>query len=132
MKIGERYTKKMLVTEEMLATQVFKEAPNVFGTPSLVAFIEKTAHEAMSDLLADGQTSVGIDIWLEHSSPTPLGMCVSCEVELVEFEDIFTIFSVKAYDESGLICNCTHKRAIVGKHRIEEKAEKKSNKEDTK
>ena len=130
MKIGERYTKETSVTKEMLATQAFKEAPSVYGTPSLVAFIEKTAHEAMSGLLADGQTSVGMEIWLEHSSPTPLGMRVSCEVELTEFEKIFATFSVKAYDESGLICKCTHKRAIVERERIEAKAERKRDKED--
>jgi len=109
----------------MAADSSGDSVPHVYGTPSLVAFIEGTAHEALKSELVPGQTSVGAFIKLEHSSPTPIGMEVRCEVKLVSRDGIMAHFEAEAFDSGGRICTCSHSRAIVIKEKIEAKAQRK-------
>lgn len=125
MKIGDTFSRSITVTEEMAATRAVEGVPYVYGTPSLVAFIEGTAHEALKDEFAEGQTSVGMTLELEHTSPTPIGMAVRCDVTLLSREGVLADFDAKAYDEAGLICVCKHRRAIVMRDKIVAKAQKK-------
>lgn len=121
----KKYRSEIVVTPSMSAIMAIEEAPNVYGTPSLVAFIEKSCHEAINELISGDRTSVGLDFDLRHFSPTPIGMKVVCEVEVQEIDGIFITFNVVVLDESGPVCECIHKRAIVDKSRIESKAKRK-------
>ncbi len=125
MKGGEIYSKQITVTEDMAASHAVEGAPHVYGTPSLVALIEATAHEALKDELEPGQTSVGMTIELIHSSPTPIGMQVRCDVKLTSREGIVAHFDVEAFDAAGSICTAKHSRAIVVMDKIVAKAERK-------
>jgi len=125
--VGETYSKKVTVTEEMAATRAVEGVPHVYGTPSLVGLIEATAHEALKDEFELGQTSVGTSIELVHSSPTPIGMEVRCDVKLTSREGIFAHFEVEAFDAAGSICAAKHSRAIVVRDKIVATAEKKRN-----
>lgn len=125
MEIGDIYSATLIVTEEMAASRAVDGVPHVFGTPYLVGFMEETAHKALLDDFEVGETSVGLALNLEHSSPTPIGMNVRCDVKLVERNGILVDFEINAFDDAGSICSCTHRRAIVQRERIEAKAEKK-------
>jgi len=109
----------------MAASRVVEGVPHVYGTPSLVALIEAAAHEALRDEFEPGQTSVGMSIELIHSSPTPIGAEVRCDVKLTAREGIFAHFEVEAFDTAGSICTAKHSRAIVAMDKIVAKAEKK-------
>jgi len=123
--IGKVHCCTIEATEEMAACNAVAGVPHVYGTPSLVTLIERTAHETVADSLSEGQTTVGCTIDLNHSSPTPIGMKVECRATLVKQEGIMLYFEVEALDEAGRICECKHSRAIVEKARIEAKAAKK-------
>jgi fluoroacetyl-CoA thioesterase len=125
MKGGEIYSKRITVTEEMDASRAVEGVPHVYGTPSLVALIEATAHEALKDEFEPGQTSVGMSIELVHSSPTPIGMDVRCDVKLTSRKGIIADFDVEVFDAAGSICTAKHSRAIVLMDKILAKAERK-------
>ena len=47
--------------------------PNVFATSRLVAFMEMAATRLMKPLLEPGQHSVGVEVSIKHTAPTPVG-----------------------------------------------------------
>ena len=122
MEIGKVHSCRIQVTGDMAACNAVAGVPHVFGTPSLVTLIERTAHEAVAGELGKGATTVGCMLELSHTSPTPIGMEVECRAVLVRQEGAMLSFEVEAEDRAGRICTCKHTRAIVEKKRIEAKA----------
>ena len=62
---------------------------------------------------------------MSHVSPTPVGMKVTCETELIQSDRRKLVFSVKAFDEKGLIGEGTHERFIVDNQPFLEKCRDK-------
>ncbi|MCF0168738.1 MAG: thioesterase, partial [Bacteroidales bacterium] len=54
---------------------------------------------------------------------TPMGMHVWAETEVTEIDRRKVTFSVKAYDERGLIGEGTHERFIIDVEKFQSKAE---------
>ncbi len=129
LEVGMRGHYELVVEEAQLACNVGSGRVRVFATPMMIAAIEKTASESVADALDEGRTTVGIQIDVSHVAATPLGMRVTVETELtkVSANGKILTFSVRAEDESGLIGEGTHQRAVVAKERFEEKAESKRN-----
>ncbi|MBR0073229.1 MAG: thioesterase family protein [Bacteroidales bacterium] len=96
----------------------------VFATPSLVAFMEQTAHTSIERLLPEGTTSVGIEIDVKHLKATPLGMRVRCRSTLIVSDGRRLVFSIEAYDEVGKIGEASHTRFVVDSQRFMAKLKK--------
>lgn len=97
---------------------------DVFATPAMIALMEKTAWESVAPYLNDNEGTVGIHLDVSHDAPTPLGMTVTCESELVKIDGRKLVFSVLAKDAKGtIIGRGTHERFII----IEDKFQKKAN-----
>lgn len=129
MEPGIKGKKKFKVTKEWLATEVGSGKVNVFATPMMIAAIENTAASSVEAELDEGKTSVGTRINVSHVAATPEGMDVRVETELTGIDGKKLTFKVSAYDETGLIGEGTHDRAIVDKAHFEEKAKSKAHKE---
>lgn len=127
MQVGLKGTRKFVVTEEMLANKVGSGLVAVFATPMMIANIEGTAAESVAAELGEGKTTVGTLVNVTHVAATPLNMEVSFETILSEISENGKIltFSVKAFDETGLIGEGIHQRAIVDKVRFEQRANEK-------
>ncbi|MBQ6725199.1 MAG: thioesterase family protein [Bacteroidales bacterium] len=97
----------------------------VFATPSLVAFMEQTAHTSVEKLLPEGLTTVGAEIDVKHLKATPLGMQVRCHSTLVETDGRRLVFNIEAYDEVAKIGEAVHIRYIVDSKRFMDKLGKK-------
>ena len=55
--------------------------------------------------------------------PTPLGMTITCESELVEIDGRKLVFSVSAKDEKGtVIGRGTHERFVILEEKFQEKS----------
>jgi predicted thioesterase len=87
--------------------------PPVFSTPRLIARLERTAHEAVYPLLAEGQTTVGSLVNVRHMAPTPVGMQVTFRAELLEVDRRRLKFRVEAWDEIEKIAEGEHERFII-------------------
>lgn len=98
----------------------------VLATPALVELMERTAWESIADELEAGQTTVGTFMGIEHTAPTPIGMMVRCESELVAIDRRALTFALQAFDETGAIATAEHKRFIVDADRFQDKADAKS------
>ena len=96
--------------------------PKVFATSKMIALMEIAASRVLKKLLASGECSVGIEININHVSPTSIGAKVKAQAILIEIVDNIFIFTVKAFDESGLIGEGIHKRSIVDIERLEKGA----------
>lgn len=116
---GESFT---LVEREDTALEVGSGSLFVYATPCLAALMEGAACEAIEEALPEGKTSVGTELCLSHLSATPVGLEVRAEAEVTAVEGNTVSFAIHAYDEAGLIGECTHKRVIVNKDRFLEKA----------
>ena len=90
----------------------------VYGTPSLVAFLETAAVNAVAGKLGPGETTVGTWIEVSHLAATPVGAEVSAEAELVGVEGRKLAFTIVAHDDRNKIGECRHHRMIVSRERF--------------
>src|SRR5438477_10230061 len=60
--------------------------PAVLSTPNLVGLLERTARETLQPFLEPNERTVGIELDLRHSAPTPLGQNVTCTVRIIHVE----------------------------------------------
>lgn len=116
---------ELLVDENYTAKTMGSGTLEVFATPAMIALMEKTAWKSVQDHLEEGQGTVGIALDVKHVAATPLGMKVCCESLLIQIDGKKLTFSVKAYDEVGLIGEGTHERFIVMNEKFQNKANEK-------
>ena len=60
-----------------------------------------------------------------HGGCSPVGMKITCETELTKVDGRALTFSVKAFDEAGLIGEGEHERFIVYNEKFQAKADAK-------
>ena len=100
---------------------------DVFATPAMIALMENTAYESVAGELEEGNGTVGTALNVKHVAATPVGMKVTCETELIKVDGRALTFSVKAYDECGLIGEGEHERFIIMNEKFQAKANAKKN-----
>ena len=122
MESGLKFTLEKVVTNEMTARNMASGTLDVFATPSMIALIEETAWKSVAQELEEGMGTVGISLNVEHVAPTPVGMKVRCETELVKVDGRKLDFKVEVYDECDLIGKGTHSRFIVNNDKFQVKA----------
>nr|MDE6833680.1 thioesterase family protein [Ruminococcus sp.] len=101
-------TAEIIVSENELAVTVGSGNLKVFATPCMVALMEKSACNCLSEYMEDDDTTVGTEINVRHLSATPKGMKVTATATLTEVNGREFVFSVKAFDEAGLIGEGVH------------------------
>ena len=107
-----------IVEEKHTALALGSGSLLVYGTPALVALMEAAACEAIASTLAQGVTTVGTKIEVEHIAATPVGLKVWAEATLKEKKGRIYIFDIQAYDETGLIGKGYHERAALDAQRF--------------
>ena len=119
--VGMRGTASTVVERADTALEVGSGSLLVYATPCMVALMEGAACEAIAQALSEEKTSVGIELNLQHTSATPVGMEVSAYAEVTAVDGNIVTFSITATDEAGNIGTCTHKRAIISTQRFLDK-----------
>lgn len=123
--IGTMGHQEMTVTEALTAVQIGSGMVRVFATPMMVALIEKAASLSVQPFLEEGQSTVGTLVNVSHCSATPVGMRVWADTEVTLVDRRRVVFSVKAFDERGLIGEGTHERFIIDIEKFTRKAAEK-------
>jgi len=129
---GLRHTQTIVVDEHLTVPAVsraftgFADMPEVFATAFLVGFVEWACIEALKPYLLDGQNTVGTHVYLSHVAPTPMGMKVTAQVELVEVKGRTLRFRVDCYDECDLIGSGFHERTVIDTVRFMAKVREKA------
>lgn len=126
LELGIKCERTMTVREEDTAISMCSGAMHVLATPVMICLMEETAFLSVNDKLESGMGTVGTDVNIKHISPTPVGMEIRCESELVGINGRALTFSVKAYDKYGLIGEGTHERFIIDEKKFQQKCDQKS------
>ena len=113
METGMKGTKTLTVTPEMTAERVGSGLLPVYATPMMIAEMENVSSMSVAPYLQEGEGTVGTKINVSHVSATPVGMEVRIETELTEIDRRRLVFSVRAYDEAGLIGEGEHERFVI-------------------
>jgi fluoroacetyl-CoA thioesterase len=124
-KLGSEAEAIQIVTQDDIASILGDKGdifPKVFATSKMVALMEIASSRVLKKFLSIGECSVGIEININHVSPTTIGAKVRAQAILIDFVDNVFTFTVQASDESGLIGEGTHKRSIVNIERLEKGA----------
>lgn len=114
-----------MVSEANSAKTMGSGTLDVFATPAMIALMELTAWKSVAEHLDEGCGSVGTLLNVTHDAPTPLGMKVWCESELVEVDGRRLVFQVEAFDEKGKIGGGRHERFVIQNEKFQAKANKK-------
>ena len=125
LKEGIKGYKEIVVTEDRTARAVCSGALDVFATPCMIALMENTSFESVLPELDEGCGTVGTALNVTHVAATPVGMKVRCETELIKVDGRALTFSVKAFDECGLIGEGQHERFVIFEEKFQQKADAK-------
>ena len=125
LKIGTKNQVELLVLKEHTAKVIQSGGLEVLATPVLIAVMEKCAWQSVQADLEEGTDTVGTAIEMKHLSPTPIGLTVRCESELISVNGRELSFRIEAFDTDGKIGEAIHKRFIVKKDSLQDKANRK-------
>lgn len=125
LKVGLKNSAEKIVGEDDTALKVGSGSLKVLATPILTALMEKSATDLLEKILPEEFTSVGISLNIQHVAPTPVGLKIFAQAEIVEVDGRKIIFKVSANDEVEEIGRGTHERFIVDRKKFFAKAEKK-------
>ena len=120
--VGMKGEVSTLAEREDTAVEVGSGDLLVYATPCMAALMEGAACEAIADALKEGQTTVGTELNIQHTSATPVGLEVRAEAEVIAVDGKVITFSLKAWDEAGEIGSGTHKRVLVNSQKFLDKA----------
>ena len=97
----------------------------LLATTAVAALVEKTCWQAIAPELELGMTTVGTSLQLAHTAPTPIGMVVQCDCEVLEVTDRRVRFGFRVYDDVTEVAGGEHERYLVDAERFLKKAESK-------
>ena len=118
--VGTKFTCEEVVTPQRTAASVSSGLLPVYGTPYMLALMENAAQSAIAPFLEEGRGSVGTHLDVFHNAPTPIGMTVRAEAEVVSVSENGKMidFIVRAWDDAGPIGEGKHTRAIIHNERF--------------
>jgi fluoroacetyl-CoA thioesterase len=113
---------ELTVTDADTALAMHSGEVAVLSTPRIVALCEEASMQAVSGRLAQGETTVGHTVQLDHVAPTRVGTAVRAEATLKKVEGRRLTFAVAVSDTRGLVAAGKITRVIVATDRFMEKA----------
>ncbi|MCM1493697.1 MAG: thioesterase family protein [Muribaculaceae bacterium] len=130
LEVGIRGHKELVVTDEQTAKHMNSGAMRVYATPCMVALMEYAAFDSVRPMLGEGCGTVGTALNIRHVASTPVGMKVCCDSELIRIDGRALTFSVKVYDEKGLVGEGEHERFIIYEDKFQAKTDGKLERQD--
>ena len=119
---GLSATASMVVADDDTAIALHTGDVAVVATPRVVTLAEEATVHAVEGELADGETTVGYRVQLDHLAPTAVGGKVLAEATLEAVESRRLTFRVSVSDGRGLVAAGRITRVVVERSRFLEKA----------
>ena len=98
------------VGKDNTAAAVGSGSLEVFGTPCMIALMEKATVNAVAPYLENDETTVGTQINVSHCKASAVGAVITARAELSEVQGRKLVFDVSAVDDKG---------DVIGEGRIE-------------
>lgn len=110
-------------------TAFCRDMPEVLATGYLVGMMELACvHGMMPFLDWPREQSLGTMVSFQHLAPTPPGMRLRIEGEVLEVDGKRVRFRVQAWDDVERICEGTHERCVIDPVRFNARVERKNGK----
>ncbi len=93
--------------------KVGEEQLQIYSTPALLDDIESSCAEIIQQQSKSGDTSVGIEVTINHTAPVPVKSRVSLEITVDEVNGRLFVFNISCRDNSEVIATAQHKRMCV-------------------
>lgn len=111
----------LTVTDDDTAIHFASGDVPVLATPRLIALCEEAAILAITGQQKPGETTVGMQVQIDHLAPTAVGHLVTAEARVEEVQGRRVVFKVSARDERGLIAAGRVTRVMVERERFLDK-----------
>ena len=98
------------VGEDNTAVAIGSGSLEVFGTPCMIALMEKATVNAVAPFLENDETTVGTQINVSHCKASAVGTVITARAQLREAQGRKLVFDVSALDDTG---------AVIGEGSIE-------------
>lgn len=115
-------TCELVVTDADTAIALLTGDVPVLATPRVISLAEEASIRAVDGELAEGTTSVGYRVQLDHLAPTAVGGRVRADATLESIEGRRLTFRVSVSDGHGLVAAGRITRVVVERLRFLEKA----------
>jgi fluoroacetyl-CoA thioesterase len=116
------------VSPKLTAPHIGSGSLSVYATPAMAALVEHTCASMISQLLPQGQTSVGVEIHIRHLAPTPVNGVVRIRAEIVAVEKNLISFNAQIFDQVELVGEVNHRRAVIEVDRFLKRVHAKASK----
>jgi predicted thioesterase len=103
----------VIVNETNTASKLGSGSLPVFGTPAMIALMERAAVNALRPHLDAGQDSVGVAVNVKHVAATPMGKQVRAEAQVSAVEGRKVTFTVRAFDAKEMVGEGVHERVLI-------------------
>lgn len=111
--VGVHGSVELTVTDDDTAIAFRSGSVPVLATPRVIALVEEASVMALAGRIAEGETSVGMRVQLDHLAPTPVGASVVAEAILDKVEGRRLTFTVSVTDGRGLVAVGKVTRVVV-------------------
>ena len=118
-------TAEIVVGPEHTAPFVGSGRIAVLATPVMINLIEAAALAAVEQILPSGHQSLGIQLDVNHTAATPVGLRVTATAEVSHVQGRTITFRVAARDEFEPIGGGSHRRVVVSVSRFDERVQRK-------
>ena len=116
---GQQAQQDFTVTDADTAAVVGSGSLPVLGTPRLLAWCEAVTCAVVEASLEPGQTSVGVQVTLEHRDASPVGAVVHVSATVSGVEGRRVVFAVRAlHDDGSEVATGEIARAVVDADRF--------------
>jgi len=116
--IGAAGSAHLVVGEADTAIALGSGDVPVLGTPRIVALLEEAAVAALKGDLAEGITSVGTHVAVDHVAASLVGASVTAAAEVVDVEGRTVMFRLVAQEGSRTVATGNHTRLLVDRARF--------------
>ena len=116
--VGLSATLERTVGDDDTAAALGSGGLPVLGTPRLLAWCEAATCAALADDLADGRTSVGTRVSIEHVAPSAVGARLSVSASVVHVDGTLVRLAVAARQDGRLVGSGEVTRVVVDAERF--------------
>ena len=99
--------------------------PAVLCTPWLIWFLEHAARKVMLPILEAGESTVGVQVDVQHLAATPVGHQVTCRARVIHRDGTVVSFHLEAHDEHEQIARGVHKLQVIHVDRFAQRVDRK-------
>lgn len=110
---GLKAERTIEVTPDLTASHVGSGSLRVYATPAMVALIERTCMDVISEHLQEGWTTVGAEVRIRHLAPTPVGGKVRVHARVVDVGERRIRFEAQVWDDAEMVGEAEHTRVLV-------------------